>query len=120
MNAPATFTGGGDGVNSISTHVGIPVGKPPSHFRQLRTFEIDAYIHHTGNHPSGVSLSVGLHKKPQTEKNLSLYDIGWTSSKRVFPSGDIEKVVFSGVIPDNLLSLDGIDSFSDDFAEHEI
>ena len=63
---------------------------------------------------------MGLHKKPQTEKNLSLYDIGWTSSKRVFPSGDIEKVVFSGVIPDNLLSLDGIDSFRDDFAEHEI
>tara|TARA_B100000749_G_scaffold270855_1_gene251070 strand:+ start:822 stop:4013 length:3192 start_codon:yes stop_codon:yes gene_type:complete len=119
-NAPAAFSGGGDKNNVISTYVGLPLGEPPVNFRQLHKFEVDAYVEHAGNHHSGVLLSVGLQKKPQTEANKDLTDIGWTSDKMNVPSGDIRKVTFSGVVPGYLLHHEGSDSFRDDLLEHEL
>ena len=119
-NAPAAFSGGGDKNNVISTHVGLPLGEPPVNFRQLHKFEVDAYVEHAGNHHSGVLLSVGLQKKPQTESNKNLTDIGWTSSQMSIPSGDIRKVTFSGVVSDYLLHHEGSDSFRNDLLEHEL
>ena len=120
VNASATFTGGGDKSYSISSHVGIPLRELPVHFRQLHKFEVDAYVQHAGNHHSGVLLSVGLQKKPQTEANKNLVDIAWTSDQMSIPSGDIRKVTFSGVVPDGLLNLNGENSFRNDLIEHEL
>ena len=120
VNAPATFTGGGDQDNVISSEVSLSLEDPPPNFYQLHNFEIDAWIEHTTNHHSGVLFSAGFVKKSATRENATFENIGWTSSQASLPSGIKQKVTLSGVVPNNLMHLDGRRSFKADFKEHEL
>ena len=105
---------------AVSSQISIPKQDLPENFYQLQNFEIDAWIEHTTNHHSGVLLSTAFVRRGDTAASQQLQDIGWYSQHISVPSGSIRKVIFSGVLPDSVYSLDGKTTFRDDFEAHDL
>jgi len=105
---------------AVSSQIVIPKEDLPENFYQLQNFEIDAWIQHSTNHEDGVLLSTSFVRRGDTTASQALQDIGWYSQHLTIPSGGIRKVVFSGILPDDVYSLDGKNSFRDDFDAHEL
>ena len=105
---------------AVSSQISIPKEDLPENFYQLQNFEIDAWIEHTTNHHSGALFSTAFVRRGDTAASQALQDIGWYSQHISIPSGTIRKVVFSGVLPDSVYSLDGKTTFRDDFDAHDL
>jgi len=105
---------------AVSSQIVIPKEDLPENFYQLQNFEVDAWIEHSTGHPDGALFSTAFVRRGDTTESQSLQDIGWYSQHITIPSGTIRKVVFSGILPDDVYSLDGKNSFRDDFDAHDL